>query len=60
MQQQPQSTLDVIYENWRGYQEKLSGCVTPLTDAQLLLQPAAYVAAGANCTAHYCCAGGMV
>jgi uncharacterized damage-inducible protein DinB len=40
MQQQTPSTLDVIYENWRGYQQKLSDCVAPLTDAQLLLQPA--------------------
>jgi uncharacterized damage-inducible protein DinB len=39
--QQTQSTLTVIYENWRGYQEKLHNCIAPLTDAQLLLQPAA-------------------
>ena len=43
MQQQPQSTLDVIYENWRGYHQKLRGCVAPLTDEQLLLQPAAHM-----------------
>lgn len=43
MQQQPQSTLDVIYENWRGYDEKLRDCVAPLTDQQLLLQPAAHM-----------------
>ena len=43
MQQQTQSTLDVIYENWRGYQEKLRNCVAPLTDAQLMLQPAAHM-----------------
>ncbi len=41
MQQQTGSTLDVIYENWRGYQEKLRDCIAALTDAQLLLQPAA-------------------
>ena len=41
MPQETQSTLDVIYENWRGYQEKLNTCIAPLTDAQLLLQPAA-------------------
>lgn len=41
MQQQTQSTLDVIYENWRLYHEKLCDCIAPLTDEQLLLQPAA-------------------
>lgn len=41
MNQQPQSTLDVIYENWRGYHEKLRNCIAPLTNQQLLLQPAA-------------------
>ena len=40
MSQQTQSTLDVIYENWRGYDEKLRNCIAPLTAAQLLLQPA--------------------
>ena len=40
MQQQTRSTLDVIYENWRGYQEKLRDCIAPLTHEQLLLQPA--------------------
>jgi uncharacterized damage-inducible protein DinB len=40
MQQQTQSTLDVIYENWRGYHEKLRNCIAPLTNEQLLLQPA--------------------
>lgn len=39
MQQQTPSTLDVIYENWRGYQEKLRDCIAPLTDEQLTLQP---------------------
>lgn len=43
MQQQPQSTLDVIYENWRGYQEKLRDAIAPLTNEQLLLQPAAHM-----------------
>lgn len=40
MQQQNQSTLDVIYENWRGYQDKLRACILPLTNEQLLVQPA--------------------
>jgi uncharacterized damage-inducible protein DinB len=43
MQQQTPSTLDVIYENWRGYHEKLRDCIAPLTDEQLLLQPAAHM-----------------
>ena len=41
MQQQPRSTLEVIYENWRGYHAKLRDCIAPLTNEQLLLQPAA-------------------
>lgn len=41
MQPHTQSTLDVIYDNWRGYQEKLRDCIAPLADAQLALQPAA-------------------
>jgi uncharacterized damage-inducible protein DinB len=41
MQPSTQSTLDVIYASWRGYQEKLRDCIAPLTDAQLVLQPAA-------------------
>lgn len=40
MEQEGQSTLDVIYENWRGYNAKLQSCIAPLTDEQLLLQPA--------------------
>ena len=40
MQQPTQSTLEVIYENWRGYHEKLRNCIAPLTDEQLDLQPA--------------------
>lgn len=43
MQDQTQSTLDVIYENWRGYQEKLRDCIAPLTDEQLDLQPAPHM-----------------
>ena len=43
MQGQTQSTLDVIYENWQNYQEKLRGCIAPLTNEQLLLQPAAHM-----------------
>ena len=41
MEQQTQSTLDVIYESWRGYHEKLRDCIAPLTNEQLSLQPAA-------------------
>lgn len=37
------STLEVIYESWRGYQEKLAACIAPLTDAQLTLQPAPHM-----------------
>lgn len=40
MQQPTGSTLDVIYDNWRGYQDKLRDAVAPLTDEQLALQPA--------------------
>jgi uncharacterized damage-inducible protein DinB len=39
--QQTQSTLDVIYENWRGYHEKLRDCIVPLTLEQLSQRPAA-------------------
>src|SRR5215207_11482643 len=42
-QMQTPSTLDVIYENWRGYQEKLRDCIAPLTNEQLLLQPAPHM-----------------
>lgn len=37
------STLDVIYENWRVYHEKLRHCIAPLTSEQFLLQPAAHM-----------------
>jgi len=40
MQQQNQSTLELIYDNWRGYSEKLRDCIGPLTDGQISLQPA--------------------
>jgi uncharacterized damage-inducible protein DinB len=43
VQQPPQSTLAVIYENWRGYHEKLRNCIAPLTRDQLLLQPAPHM-----------------
>jgi len=43
MQQPNQSTLDVIYENWRSYHEKLRNYIAPLTNAHLLLQPAAHM-----------------
>jgi uncharacterized damage-inducible protein DinB len=35
-----QTTLDVIYENWRGYNARLQKCIAPLADEQLQLQPA--------------------
>jgi uncharacterized damage-inducible protein DinB len=43
MGQQPQSTLDVIYESWRGYNGRLQKCIAPLTGEQLLLQPASHL-----------------
>ena len=43
MQPPSQSTLEVIYENWRGYHEKLRDCIAPLTTEQLRLQPAAHM-----------------
>ncbi len=39
MEHHSQSTLEVIYENWAGYNQRLQKCVAPLTDQQLLLQP---------------------
>jgi len=43
MEQHDGPTLDVIYKNWRGYQEKLRNCIAPLTNEQLMLQPAAHM-----------------
>jgi uncharacterized damage-inducible protein DinB len=43
MQAQTPSTLEVIYENWRMYNEKLRASIAPLTDEQLVLQPAAHM-----------------
>jgi uncharacterized damage-inducible protein DinB len=43
MQHSIPSTLDVIYESWRGYGEKLRDCIAPLTNDQLQLQPAAHM-----------------
>ncbi len=43
MEQVEGSTLDVIYENWRGYQAKLRDCIAPLTAEQLALQPAPHM-----------------
>ena len=40
MEQDIQSTLEVIYENWRGYNEKLQKCIALLTNEHLDLQPA--------------------
>lgn len=41
--QQTKSTLDVIYENWRTYNEKLRNAIAKLTDDQLNLQPAPHM-----------------
>ncbi|HZD11671.1 MAG TPA: DinB family protein [Candidatus Binatia bacterium] len=41
--EQTRSTLDVIYENWQGHNEKLRHAVAPLTDEQLVLQPARHM-----------------
>lgn len=35
-----QSTLDVIYENWQIYNDKLRAAIAPLADEHLRLQPA--------------------
>jgi len=43
VQEQTRSTLDVIYENWRTYHEKLRDCIALLANEQLLLQPAAHM-----------------
>ncbi len=43
MEQDNRSTLNVIYDEWRGYNRRLQKCVTPLTDAQLLLRPAPHL-----------------
>ncbi len=43
MQEQTHSTLEVIFENWRGYHEKLRDCIAPLTNEQLALQPASHM-----------------
>lgn len=43
MQSQTPSTLDVIYENWHGYHDKLRAAVAPLTAEQLELQAAAHM-----------------
>ena len=37
------STISVIYENWRTYDQKLRDCIAPLTNEQLLLQPAQHM-----------------
>ncbi len=43
MHEPTRSTLEVVYANWRGYQEKLRDCIAPLTPAHLALQPAAHM-----------------
>jgi uncharacterized damage-inducible protein DinB len=43
MQNLTGSTLDVIYKNWKVYHEKLRDCITPLSDQQLSVQPAAHM-----------------
>ncbi len=40
MEQETRSTIEEIYENWRGYNKRLQKCIAPLTNDQLLLQPA--------------------
>ena len=40
MPEKTQSTLEAIYENWAGYNERLKACIAPLTNEQLKLQPA--------------------
>src|SRR5690606_32006712 len=35
-----QPTLDIIYDNWRIYNDKLRAAIGPLKDEQLRLQPA--------------------
>ncbi len=40
MEQKIQAPLDVIYENWSGYNKRLQACIAPLTDEQIQLQPA--------------------
>ncbi len=40
MPKDTQSTLDMIYANWAGYNKRLENCIAPLTNEQLLLQPA--------------------
>lgn len=40
MQPGTRSTLEVIYANWRGYNDRLQNCLAPLTNEQLSLQPA--------------------
>lgn len=43
MEQETETTLDVIYENWRSHNEKLRRAIAPLTDEQLRLQPAPHM-----------------
>lgn len=43
MQQHSQSTLAVIYENWRSHNEKLRTAIDRLTNEQLALQPAPHM-----------------
>lgn len=43
MEQPTQSTLEVIYANWRVYHDKLRAAIAPLTDEQLGLRPAAHM-----------------
>jgi len=43
MQTEARTTLEVIYENWQGYNTRLQKCIAPLKAEQLLLQPAAHL-----------------
>lgn len=40
MEHGAKSTLDVIYDNWRGYNKKLQDCIAPLMNEHLSLQAA--------------------
>jgi uncharacterized damage-inducible protein DinB len=40
MPKDAQTTLDLIYENWAGYNKRLVDCIAPLADDKLSLQPA--------------------
>jgi uncharacterized damage-inducible protein DinB len=41
--EQTQTTLEVIYDNWREYSGRLRNAIAPLTNEQLRLQPAPHM-----------------